>query len=108
VLIFYQINEDGEIRTRDHLVIKALIPCQRTISTQKLKLLGEVSGYDLYYSLTVRRKGVAKQQYKEAPPCLRRSGFYLVVFYQTLDKNSLSFLFLTYLNLFGFNINKIE
>jgi hypothetical protein len=26
--------------------------CQRTISTQKLKLLGEVSGYDLYYSLT--------------------------------------------------------
>jgi hypothetical protein len=26
--------------------------CQRTISTQKLKLLGEVSRYDLYYSLT--------------------------------------------------------
>jgi hypothetical protein len=26
--------------------------CQRTISTQKLKLLGEVPGYDLYYSLT--------------------------------------------------------
>jgi hypothetical protein len=26
--------------------------CQRTNSTQKLKLLGEVPGYDLYYSLT--------------------------------------------------------
>ena len=33
------------------MVIKALIPYQRTISTQKLKLLGEVPGYDLYYSL---------------------------------------------------------
>jgi hypothetical protein len=52
VLNFYQINGDGEIRTRDRLVIKALIPCQRTISTRKLKLLGEVPGYDLYYSLT--------------------------------------------------------
>ena len=51
VLNFYQINGDGEIRTRDRLVIKALIPCQRTISTQKLKLLGEVLGYDLYYYL---------------------------------------------------------
>jgi hypothetical protein len=27
VLNFYQINEDDEIRTRDRLVIKALIPC---------------------------------------------------------------------------------
>jgi hypothetical protein len=53
VLNFYQINEDDEIRTRDRLVIKALIPCQRTISTQKLKLLGEVPKYDLYYSLTL-------------------------------------------------------
>ena len=52
VLNFYQINRDDEIRTRDRLVIKALIQCQRTISTQKLKLLGEVSRYDLYYSLT--------------------------------------------------------
>jgi hypothetical protein len=52
VLNFYQINGDDEIRTRDHLVIKALIPCQRTISTQKLKLLGKVPGYNLYYSLT--------------------------------------------------------
>ena len=26
--------------------------CQRTISTQQLKLLGKVPGYDLYYSLT--------------------------------------------------------
>ena len=80
MLNFYQINGDGEIRTRDRLVIKALIPCQRTIltqklrnseirtrdrlvikalipyqrtiSTQKFKFLGEVPGYDLYYSLT--------------------------------------------------------
>jgi hypothetical protein len=52
VLNFYQINGDGKIRTRDRLVIKALIPCQRTISTQKFKLLGEVLRYDLYYSLT--------------------------------------------------------
>jgi hypothetical protein len=52
VFNFYQINGDGEIRTRDRLVIKALIPCQRTISTQKFKLLGEVPRYDLYYSLT--------------------------------------------------------
>jgi len=34
VLDFYQINEDGEIQTRDRLILKALIPCQRTISTQ--------------------------------------------------------------------------
>ena len=46
VLNFYQINGDGEIWTRDHLVIKALIPCQRTISTQLVKLLGEVPRYD--------------------------------------------------------------
>jgi hypothetical protein len=52
VLNFYQINRDGEIRTRDRLVIKALIPCQRTISTQEFKLLDEILGYDLYYSLT--------------------------------------------------------
>jgi len=31
-LIFYQINKDGEIQTRDRLVIKTLIPYQRTIS----------------------------------------------------------------------------
>jgi len=49
---FYQINKDDEIQTRDRLVIKALIPCQRTISTKKLKLLGEVREYNLYYSLT--------------------------------------------------------
>jgi hypothetical protein len=49
---FYQINGDGEIRTRDRLVIKALISCQIIISTQKLKLLGKVLEYDLYYSLT--------------------------------------------------------
>jgi len=34
ILNFYQINRDDEIRTHDRLVIKALIPCQRTISTQ--------------------------------------------------------------------------
>jgi hypothetical protein len=56
VLNFYQINEDGEIRTRDRLVIKTLIPCHKTISTQKFKLLSEISGYDLYYSLTISPK----------------------------------------------------
>jgi hypothetical protein len=50
-LIFYQINEDSKIRTRDRLVIKTLIPCQKTNSIKKLKLLSEVSRYDLYYSL---------------------------------------------------------
>jgi hypothetical protein len=51
VLNFYQINENGEIRTRDRLVIKALIPCQRINSTQKLKLLGEVQDiiYIIFY-----------------------------------------------------------
>jgi hypothetical protein len=34
VFNFYEINGEGEIRTRDHLIIKALIPCQRIISTQ--------------------------------------------------------------------------
>jgi hypothetical protein len=34
VINFYQINENGEIQTRDRLVIKALIPCQKIISTQ--------------------------------------------------------------------------
>jgi len=50
-LFFYQINKDGEIRTRDHLIIKTLIPCQKISSTQQLKLLNEVSGHDLYYFL---------------------------------------------------------
>jgi hypothetical protein len=66
VLNFYQINKDDEIRTRDHLVIKALIPCQRIISTKKLKLLGEVPGYDLYYSLT--------QWYQERSPTVIEVG----------------------------------
>jgi hypothetical protein len=60
VLNFYQINGDGEIRTRDRLVIKALIPCQKTISIQWLKLLGEISGYDLYYSLTISHTQITK------------------------------------------------
>jgi len=34
ILNFYQINKDGEIRTRDHLVIKVMIPYQKIISTQ--------------------------------------------------------------------------
>jgi hypothetical protein len=51
VLNFYQINRNSEIRTRDRLVNKAMIPCQRTISTQKLNLLDKISGYNLYYFL---------------------------------------------------------
>jgi hypothetical protein len=53
VFNFYQINENCEIQTRDYLMIKAMILYQKTISTQKFKLLGEFSGYDLYYYLTV-------------------------------------------------------
>jgi hypothetical protein len=34
VLDFYQINGGGEIRTRDYLVIKALVSYQRINSTQ--------------------------------------------------------------------------
>jgi len=34
MLNFYQINKNGEIRTRDRLVIKALIPYQITNLTQ--------------------------------------------------------------------------
>jgi len=60
VLNFYQINESSEIRTHDHLVIKALISCQRIISTQKFKLLSEVPRYDLYYSLTYPLKWKSK------------------------------------------------
>jgi hypothetical protein len=52
VLSFYQINGDDEIRTRNRLIIKVLIPYQKTNSAQKLKLLGDVSRYDLYYSIT--------------------------------------------------------
>ena len=52
VFNFYQINRNDDIRTRDLLVIKVLISCQITNSTQKLKLLGEILGYDLYYFLT--------------------------------------------------------
>jgi hypothetical protein len=52
VLNFYQINEEGKIRTRDCLVIKILISCYKIISTQKLMLLGKIPEYDLYYSLT--------------------------------------------------------
>ena len=51
MLNFYQINKNGEIRTRDRLVIKALISYQITNLTQQLKLLGEILRYDLYYSL---------------------------------------------------------
>ena len=51
ILNFYQINENGEIRTRDRLVIQTLIPYQRTILTQKIKLLDKILEYK-YYSLT--------------------------------------------------------
>jgi hypothetical protein len=51
VFNFYKINKDVEIRTRDRLVIKILISCQKINSTQKLKLLDEISRYGLYYSL---------------------------------------------------------
>jgi len=51
VLNFYQINKDSEIQIRNRLIIKTLISYQRTNLTQKLKLLGEVSRNDLYYSL---------------------------------------------------------
>jgi len=55
VLNFYQINMDGEIQTRDRLVINTLIPCQRTNSIQKLKLkfLDKTPKYNLYYYLTI-------------------------------------------------------
>jgi aryl carrier-like protein len=49
----YQINEDDKIWTRDRLVNYALIPCQIINLIQWLKLLGNVSIYNLYYSLTV-------------------------------------------------------
>jgi hypothetical protein len=51
MLNFYQINKYGKIQTCNRLVIKAMIPCQKTNLTQKFKLLGEVPRYDLYYSL---------------------------------------------------------
>jgi hypothetical protein len=63
VLNFYQINRDSEIRTRDRLVIKTLIPCQRTISTQKVKLLGKIPRYDLYYSLTPSKYYLKKNKF---------------------------------------------
>jgi len=43
---------DCEIQTRNWFVIKTLIPSNRTISSQKFKLLDEISEYNLYYSLT--------------------------------------------------------
>jgi hypothetical protein len=36
VLNFYQINGDSEIRTRDHLVIKALIPYKKSSQPNSL------------------------------------------------------------------------
>jgi len=47
---FYQINKDNdEIRTRNRLVIKALIPYKITNSIQKFKRLNKILIYDLYY-----------------------------------------------------------
>jgi len=53
VFNFYEINEDGEIRTRDRLVIKILISYQKINSIQKFKLLDKVPIYGLYYSLKI-------------------------------------------------------
>jgi len=53
MLNFYQINRDCEIRTRDCLVIKALIPYKRTNSTKKFKFLGKILKYNLYYFIIV-------------------------------------------------------
>jgi len=52
MLNFYQIIRNGKIQTLDRLLIKALIIYKKTNSTQKLKLLDEVSRYNLYYFLT--------------------------------------------------------
>jgi hypothetical protein len=52
VINVYQINRDDEIRTRDRLIIKALILYQKTNSSQKFKPLGKVPEYNLYYFLT--------------------------------------------------------
>ena len=41
-----------ELTENRDLSREMLSECQRIISTQQLKLLGEVPGYDLYYSLT--------------------------------------------------------
>ena len=46
---FYQINKNGKIWTRNRFVIKTLIPYQVTNSTQKFRLLDEISKYNLYY-----------------------------------------------------------
>jgi hypothetical protein len=49
---FYQINkDDDEIRTRNCLVIKALISYKITNSIQKFKRLNKILIYDLYYFL---------------------------------------------------------
>jgi hypothetical protein len=34
VFNFYQINRNGEIQTRDRLIIKIPLPCQKIILTQ--------------------------------------------------------------------------
>ena len=94
VLNFYQINGDGEIRTRDRLVIKALIPCQRTISTQQLKLLGEISGYDLYYSLTTKKK-IQKRRGKETIQTRRVGKLILACFQKELEINRVPHCMLT-------------
>jgi len=59
ILTLNQINGVGKIKKNNNKKWKdtkkghtRCMSCQRTISTQQFKLLGEVSGYDLYYSLT--------------------------------------------------------
>jgi hypothetical protein len=56
VINFYYINRDDYIQTHDRLVIKALIPCQITISIKKFKLLDKILKYNLYYFLTKTNK----------------------------------------------------
>jgi hypothetical protein len=51
LLNFYQINRDGEIRTRDRLVIKTMIQYQKFNSTQNFKLLGKTP--NIIYSKSI-------------------------------------------------------
>ena len=53
LVFFYQIKKIGDIRTRNRLVIKTLIPYQKTNLIQNLKLLNKISVYNLYYYLTL-------------------------------------------------------
>jgi hypothetical protein len=81
MLNFYQINKDDEIQTRDCMIIKILIPCHRTISTYKLKLLDEVLRYDLYYFLIY----FLKRKLSDLETCIDLH-YHVLNFYQ-INKN---------------------